>query len=195
METLPQLLTFAIAASVTPGPNTLMVTAMAARGGARSALPAVLGITLGFTVMLVIVAVGLAAPLAASPALQSAMKTLGAVWLLWLAWKIAAAPAPGEGPDRPPMGFWGAAAFQWVNPKAWLVGLAAIAAFSTGSDGVLASGMRVALAFGVVSLPCLMVWVALGLGARRLLRTARSWRLFNMAMGILLASSILPILV
>ncbi|MFC4166005.1 LysE family translocator [Teichococcus aestuarii] len=194
METLLPLLGFAIAASVTPGPNTLMVAAMAARGGARAPLPAMLGISAGFVVLLLVVALGLAAPLAASPAAQSAMRWVGAGWLLWLAFRIGTAPPPAPGAPARVMGFWAAAAFQWVNPKAWLVGLAAMAAFSVPGEGALAGGLRIALAFGVVSLPCLAVWVALGLGAGRALRTPRAWRVFNAAMGLLLAASLLPLL-
>lgn len=195
MDMLPQMLASAIAASVTPGPNTLMVAALSARGGWRLAWPAVLGITAGFIVLLLLAAFGLAAPLASIPELQSALRWVGAAWLLWLAWRIATAPPPAldEGQARAP-GFWAAAAFQWVNPKAWLVGLAAMAAFATPGTDLLATGLWVALAFGLVSLPCLAVWVALGTGAGRLLRTPQAWRGFNALMGALLALSILPLL-
>lgn len=194
METLLPLLGFAIAASVTPGPNTLMVAAMAARGGAWAPLPAMFGILLGFAVLLLVAALGLAAPLAASPAAQAVLRWVGAGWLLWLAFRVAMAPPPETGPSARVMGFWGAAAFQWVNPKAWLVGLAAIAAFSAPGEGVLGSGIRIAAVFGLVSMPALGVWAALGAGAGRALRTARAWRIFNLVMGLLLAASILPLL-
>jgi len=194
METILPLLGFAVAASVTPGPNTLMVSAMAAAGGLRGTLPALLGISLGFMALLLAAALGLAAPLAASPPLQGILRYLGVAWLLYLAWKIGRAPAPVSGAAPRGFGFWGAAGFQWVNPKAWMVALAAIPAFAQPGEGALATGLRVALVFGAVSLPCLLVWVAVGRGAGRLLRTPRAWRRFNLAMGLLLAASVLPLL-
>ncbi|EFH10243.1 LysE family translocator [Pseudoroseomonas cervicalis] len=194
METLPALLGFAIAASVTPGPNTLMIAAIAAQGGWRRALPAMLGVTLGFTLMLVLGALGLAAPLAALPWLQQGLRWLGAAWLLWLAWRIGTAPPPdpGAAPRRLP-GFWAAAALQWVNPKAWLVALAALASFAR-PGAPLQGGLAVVLVFALISMPCLAVWAALGAGAGRRLATPRAWRLANAALGLLMAASILPLL-
>ena len=109
METLLPLFGFAIATSITPGPNVLMVAAAAANHGVRATLPHMLGIAAGFAVMLVIVGLGLAGPFAAWPTLHAVLKWGGAAWLLVLAWKIARAGAPGEGPSRPPLGFLGAA--------------------------------------------------------------------------------------
>ena len=194
MDTILPLLGFAVAASITPGPNTLMVGAMSAAGGWRGTLPAMLGISLGFMALLMVAALGLAAPLAASPTLQAALRWAGVAWLLYLAWKIGRAPAPEPGVAPRGYGFLGDAGFQWVNPKAWTVALAAVPAFALPGEGALATGLRIALVFGVVSLPCLAVWAGIGQGAGRLLRTPRAWRRFNLAMGLLLAASVLPLL-
>jgi threonine/homoserine/homoserine lactone efflux protein len=199
MDTLLPLLGFAVAASVTPGPNTLMVTAAAANHGLRATWPHMLGITAGFGTMLLLVGLGLAGPFAASPGLHAALRWIGAAWLLLLAWRIARAAAPGEDQPsrplpRPPLGFWGAAAFQWVNPKAWLIALAAIPAFSTPGGAVLAESLRIAAVFTLVSMPCLLVWAGLGAGARRLLAAPGRLRAFNLAMAALLVASLLPLL-
>jgi threonine/homoserine/homoserine lactone efflux protein len=114
--------------------------------------------------------------------------------MLWLAWKIATAPPPGEGPARPPFTFIQAALFQWVNPKAWMVAGAAIAAFTRHGEPLLPQVAAIALVFGAISMPCLLAWAALGAGARHILREARAIRRFNIVMGVLLALSVLPLL-
>lgn len=185
---------FAIAGSVTPGPNVLMVAAAAASVGLRRVLPHMLGVTFGFSAMILLVGLGLAAPLAASPVMHGILQGVAVAWMLWLAWKIATAPPPGEGPARPPFTFIQAALFQWVNPKAWMVAGAAIAAFTRHGDPLLPQVAAIALVFGAISMPCLLAWAALGAGARHILREARAIRRFNIVMGILLALSVLPLL-
>lgn len=194
METLLPLFGFAIAMSITPGPNVLMVAAAAANHGVRATLPHQGGIALGFAAMLAIVGLGLAGPFAAWPLLHAVLKWGGAAWLLVLAWKIARAGAPGEGPSRPPLGFLGAALFQWVNPKAWMIALAAIPAFTTPQGDILAETLLIAAAFALVCLPCTMVWAGLGAGAARLLRTGGALQAFNIAMALLLVASLIPAL-
>jgi threonine/homoserine/homoserine lactone efflux protein len=188
------LLGFAIAGSVTPGPNVLMVAAAAAGHGVRAVMPHMLGITFGFSAMIAIVGLGLAGPMAASATLHGALQLVAAAWLLWLAWKIATAPPPGEGESRPPLGFVQAALFQWVNPKAWMLAGAAPAAYTVAGAPMLPQVLFIAFVFGAVSMPCLLVWAGLGAGARRLLRDTRALRRFNIAMGVLLALSVLPLL-
>jgi threonine/homoserine/homoserine lactone efflux protein len=192
MDTLLPLFAFAIATSVTPGPNVLMVAAAAANHGVRATLPQMAGIAAGFALMLVIVGLGLAAPFAAWPMLHSVLKWVGGAWLLVLAWKIARAGAPGAGPARPPLGFVGAALFQWVNPKAWMIALAAIPAFTTPAGDTLAETLLIGAVFALVCLPCTLVWAGLGAGASRMLRTPRALGAFNIAMAVLLVVSLVP---
>jgi threonine/homoserine/homoserine lactone efflux protein len=111
-----------------------------------------------------------------------------------MAWMIGRAPPPQPGAAPRGFGFLGAAAFQWVNPKAWMVALAAISAFAVPGEGTLGTGLRVATTFGLISMPCLFVWALLGQGAGRLLRTPGHWRVFNIVMGLLLAASVVPLL-
>jgi threonine/homoserine/homoserine lactone efflux protein len=192
MDKTLALLGFAIAMSITPGPNVLMVAAAAANAGIRATVPHMAGIACGFAAMLLIVGLGLAQPFATWPLLHTVLKWGGAGWLLVLAWKIARAGAPGEGPPRPPLGFLGAVLFQWVNPKAWMIALAAIPAFTTPQGDTLAEALMIAGAFALVGFPCTLVWAGLGAGASRLLRTGRALRGFNIAMAMLLVLSLLP---
>ncbi|MBE9606569.1 LysE family translocator [Acetobacteraceae bacterium H6797] len=195
METILALFAFAIATSITPGPNVLMVASGAARNGIGAVWPLMLGISAGFALMLLIVGAGLAAPLAASNSVYLAMKWLGAAWLCWLAWKIASAPVGDISEGKPPLGFAGAMAFQWVNPKAWMIAVAALPTFQLPDMPMLLMAGIIALAFGCVSLPCLLVWALLGQSIRVVLSKPGKARAFNIVMGLLLMASVVPGLV
>ncbi|MBR0668628.1 LysE family translocator [Roseomonas hellenica] len=191
-ETLLPLFGFAIATSVTPGPNVLMVAASAANHGLRATWPHMIGVTLGFSLMLLLVGLGLAGPFAASPALHEVLHWVGTAWLIWLAIGIARAGGPEEGRRRPPMGVVAAGLFQWVNPKAWMIAVAAVPAFTTPGGDLLAEVSRIAVVFAIVCLPCLLVWAGLGAAIRRLLRHPGTLRAFNVTMAVLLVASLLP---
>jgi threonine/homoserine/homoserine lactone efflux protein len=193
MDLLP-VLGFAIAASITPGPNVLMVAAAAAGVGLRGAVPMMLGISLGFPAMIVVLGLGLAMPADGSPQIRNGLTTVAVLWIAWLALRIATAPRPGDPAARPPMGFLGAAGFQWVNPKAWLVAIAALGAFVPEDAGLVGGSIVLALLFALVSLPCLLVWAAFGTVMGRILASERAFRAFSVAMGLLLAASLLPLL-
>jgi threonine/homoserine/homoserine lactone efflux protein len=186
------LMGFAIATSATPGPNTLMVSAAAAQVGLRRVLPHMMGVTLGFPAMMMAIGLGLDAPFQALPWLHGLLRAAGSAWLLWLAWKIATAPPPGEGPPRPPLGFWGAVAFQWINPKAWMIALAAVPAFTSPAAPMPPQVLLLAAIFAACALPTLWLWAAIGAGARRLLATPRRLRAFNATMALLLVLSLVP---
>ena len=187
------LIGFALATSATPGPNTLMVTAAAAQFGLRRVLPHMLGITLGFPAMILALALGLGLPFAQFPWLHRAMQVAGGLWLLWFAWKIATARPAGSAEARAPLGFWGAAGFQWVNPKAWMIALAALPAFTTPGLPILPQALVVAGVFALVSMPCLLFWGWLGQTTGRLLGQGARLRAFNIAMAVLLVLSLVPL--
>lgn len=193
---LAPVIVFAFVCSVTPGPNNVMIAASAANHGVKAALPHALGIAIGFAAMALIVGLGLAEPLADHPRAQLVLRWVGAAWMLVLAWKIARATAPhvaaAEG-RRPPLGFLGAALFQWINPKAWLIVLAAITAFIGGVHPAM-EALILAAIFGVVCLPCVLSWAMLGAGAGRVLASPALLRAFNVTMALLLAATVIPVL-
>jgi threonine/homoserine/homoserine lactone efflux protein len=120
---------------------------------------------------------------------------IGAVFLLWLAWKIATAEGGDTAAGPRAVGFTGAAAFQWVNPKSWLVCASAAGTYlHAGSASASVQASALGGLFVLASLPCCFVWLAFGAGAQRLLRTRRARRAFNMIMGLLLAGSVVMIL-
>lgn len=197
MDALAPLLAFAAATSGTPGPNVLMVAASAANNGFRATLPHQAGIACGFTFMLAVLGLGAAAPLALYPEVHAALRWVGAAWLLQLSWKIAAAPVgtdAGPGPARPPLGFLGAALFQWVNPKAWSIALSAVTVFTTPGGELAAEVGLICLIFFLVCWPLTALWGGFGMAIGRALGSPRRRRAFNALMGALCALSVVPML-
>lgn len=184
-------LVFAFVAAATPGPSNIILASTGAAIGMRRGLPTLLGVTLGMGVMMFLVAFGLGRLVLAHPLILSALKWVGIAFLLGLAWKIAASdPSQGEATHRI-VGFWQAAAFQWVNPKSWLISASAAGAFmNAAAGGVLAQSVWLGVLFVLAAVPGCLVWLALGATMQRLLREQATSRRLNLIMGALLAGSI-----
>ncbi len=186
---------FATVAAITPGPSNVMLMASGAAGGVLRGLPCLFGVGAGMALMMFVVAFGLGAIVLAHPALVVVLKGFGAAFLLWLSWRIARAPqAADASAGARPVGFLGAFAFQWLNPKSWLVSTSAAAAYLPGGASALLQASWIAGLFVVVVLACGLVWLAFGAAMRRLLTSPKSHRAFNATMGVLLACSVLLLL-
>lgn len=186
-ETFLALLALAAVAAWTPGPNNLMLASSGANFGVRRTLPHICGVAFGFPIMIFVVAMGLGAIIAASAALQEVMRWAGAALLSWFAWRIATAGRAADQDRSRPLSFAEAAGFQWINPKAWAMAMATTAQFVTGSAVVLES-LLCALAYAIAGLGSSIVWSAFGVWIRRLLSTDQRLRVFNIVMGLLIAS-------
>jgi threonine/homoserine/homoserine lactone efflux protein len=186
------LLGFAFVTSVTPGPNNMMLLASGVNFGFRRTLPHMLGISLGHALMVFLVGLGLAGVFKAWPLALTVLKVASVAYMLWLAWKIAQAGAPGEGRVKPaPMTFLQAAAFQWVNPKAWAMALGAVSAYVT--EPSVWAYAAVAGIFACVNLPSVSVWAGAGQAVRRWLDGPGRLRAFNWTMAGLLVLSLWPV--
>jgi threonine/homoserine/homoserine lactone efflux protein len=191
-ELLIALLGFAFVTSVTPGPNNMMLLASGVNFGFRRTVPHMLGISIGHSVMVFLVGLGLAGIFKAWPPALVMLKVASVAYMLWLAWKIAHAGAPGEGTARArPFSFLQAAAFQWVNPKAWAMALGAVAAYVT--EPSVWAYAAVAGIFAAVNLPSVSVWAGAGQAMRRWLETPARLRAFNWTMAALLVLSLWPV--
>ncbi|HEY6432665.1 MAG TPA: LysE family translocator [Acetobacteraceae bacterium] len=191
---LLSLLGFAVAMYITPGPNNVMVACSAANYGLRATIPHMLGIAVGFALMLTLVSAGLGSAILFWPRLLLVMRWIGIAWIIWLAWKIASAPPPDMGRQARLLGFMGAVAFQWINPKAWLIGLGAASTFILPDRPLTPQLLRLSLVFLACGMPCLLVWALIGSGSGRLLHSPGRLRAFNLAMAALLVLSVVPVL-
>jgi len=186
---------FALVTSITPGPNNTMLLASGVNFGFNRTIPHMLGITCGFFSLVLAVGLGLGAVFQTYPLLYTVLRYVGAAYLMYLAWKIAhSGPVSDNGAgDHKPISYWGAAAFQWVNPKAWIMAIGAISTY-TPLQGYFFNVVVIAAVFALINLPSVSLWVVCGSLLRNLLRDRRWLRLFNWGMALLLVASLYPLL-
>lgn len=188
---------FGFVASITPGPNNLMLLASGMNFGFRATIPHLAGICLGFFLMMVAIGAGFGAVVTQVPLVYTAIKWLGTAYLLYLAWRIARTPVGGETADngRPgkPLGLVGAAMFQWVNPKAWVMTVSAFATYVPAAPGI-STVLGVSSLVFLITLPCISVWTLFGARLRHWLGEPGRARIFNRSMAALLVASLLPML-
>lgn len=194
-ETFLALLVYAFVTSVTPGPNNFMLLASGVNFGFVRTIPHMCGIGFGFFTLLMGVGLGLGALLTAFPQLHLALKIAGGAYLLYLAWKIAMSRSMGEAKqaDARPMTFVAASLFQWVNPKAWVMAITAMAVY-TNPASPFWSMLMVGVVFALTNFPSVSIWAGFGVALRGFLSDPVRLKWFNIAMGALLAVSLWPML-
>lgn len=193
LSLLGPLALFALVSSITPGPNNVMLASSGLNFGFRRSVPHLLGVNLGFTLMIFLVGVGLGSVFQQTPVLYTILKYAGAAYLLYLAWKIATSGPLDEGEARgKPFTFLQAAAFQWVNPKAWVMAVGVVATY-TPQNGFFANLAIATLVCGIVNLPSIGIWVTFGTALRRVLHRPAAIRAFNVGMALLLVASLYPV--
>ncbi|WP_287932004.1 LysE family translocator [Achromobacter sp.] len=193
LSLLGPLALFALVSSITPGPNNVMLAASGLNFGFRRSMPHLLGVNLGFTLMIFLVGVGLGSVFQQVPQLYTVLKYVGAAYLLYLAWKIANSGGREDGAvSGKPMTFLQAAAFQWVNPKAWVMAVGVIATY-TPQAGFFANLVIATVVCGIVNLPSIGIWVTFGTALRRVLHKPWAIRAFNISMALLLVASLYPV--
>jgi len=193
-EVILALAVFALVSSITPGPNNLMLMSSGANFGFKKTIPHMLGVSLGFSFMLLLVGIGLVHLFNQYPVSYDILKVCSVTYLLYLAFKIASTESlskDNENKNRP-FTFFQAAAFQWVNPKAWTMALTAISVYSPSQN--IESIAIVALVFGLVNFPSVSCWTLLGQELRVLLSSSFRLRIFNYTMASLLVLSLYPVM-
>lgn len=186
-----------------------MLLASGANYGFRRTIPHMLGIGVGFAFMIIVVGLGLVSFFNAFPESYLILKIVSVIYLVYLAAKIATASTPGKDPDQiqepnqdlnqteeshgTPFSFLQAAAFQWVNPKAWTMALTSIAIYAPTQN--LNAVLFVAFMFSVVNLPCVGVWAVIGDRLKHFLENPTQLQRFNYLMAGLLVMSLYPVVI
>jgi threonine/homoserine/homoserine lactone efflux protein len=195
LEVFLALIVFAFTTSITPGPNNMMLFASGVNFGFVRTIPHMCGIGAGFLVLLLAVGYGLGALLETVPLIYTLLKFAGGAYLLWIAFKIGTSRSLGEGGKvgAKPMTFLGAAAFQWVNPKAWVMAVSAMATYTDEKNYVF-SVFLVGVAFAIVNFPSVSTWAGFGSALRQWLSDPVRLKWFNISMALLLVASLWPML-
>jgi threonine/homoserine/homoserine lactone efflux protein len=188
IDPLP-FVTYTFVMSITPGPNNVMLTASGANFGFRRTVPHIFGVGVGFVVQLLAVCAGLSALFARWPTLQSALGWVGAAYLLYLGWRMLGRSDAEARDNRRPVTFLGAAMFQFLNPKAWVMTVTAATLFLPQDLGLLLRGGYMAGIMEGIGLPCMVVWALFGSSLRGLLAAPRAALAFNVAMALALATT------
>lgn len=195
MTVYESLLLFAIAATGTPGPNNIMILSSGLNYGITRSIPHWLGICTGAPAMMLVIGLGLGALIMQWPWFHVMVKIVGGGYLLLLAYKIATTKANAQAdPNAKPMTFWQAVAFQWVNPKAWVMNIGAVAAFTVAGTALVPQMLTLAGIFMLVGLVCVGAWLFAGRLLQTLLRHPWQQRAFNVFMAVLLVVSLYPML-
>lgn len=198
LQLILAMFSFALVTSVTPGPNNLMLLASGANFGFKRTIPHMLGIGCGMILLLFVTLLGLGEVFVRLPVAQLSLKVVGVLYLLWLAWKIASAPVveasnstqPEAVSTAQPMRWWQAAAFQFVNPKAWMMALGAVSSFTLSGEQYWLSGLALMSVFFLVNLPSISLWAGFGVVIQQFLSSTRRKRQFNIIMGLLTAATV-----
>ncbi|PKR87856.1 lysine transporter LysE [Pleomorphomonas diazotrophica] len=195
LDLILALTAYAFVTSITPGPNNTMLLASGVNFGFGPTFPHILGVNLGFSVMVLAVGLGAGGAFVAFPLLHELLRYGGAAYLLYLAWRIARSGGVNGAAGRAePMTFLQAAAFQWINPKTWIMAIGAITAY-TPESGYFVNILVVTLVFTLINGPCVAAWAGFGTLLQRLLARPAWLRAFNVAMALLLVGSLYPILI
>ncbi|TMM46334.1 LysE family translocator [Colwellia ponticola] len=195
MEFYLTILLFAASTTITPGPNNIMIMASGLNYGIKNSTPHLLGICFGFPAMVILVGLGFSVIFEKYPLLHEIIKVLGVIYLLYLAWLIAASsPSSLDSKKAQPLSFIQAAFFQWVNPKAWVMATGAVSAYTSVSADVFMQVSYIALAFFIVAFPCVGMWLYFGASLKKYLKSSKHQKVFNLTMALLLFLSVLPVL-
>jgi threonine/homoserine/homoserine lactone efflux protein len=183
-ELLP-LMTYCLVMSGTPGPNNVMLAATGANFGMRQALPAILGIQVGIFVQTLLACLGLGSLFLAYPVAQKILSVTGALYLLFLAWKLLGMSA-SEAKSVQPLSLSEAAIFQALNPKSWVKAVTIASVFIPVGLSVISSAVLATVISAMVGTPCSIMWALFGVSIRSLLKDPFKQRLFNTTMAVIL---------
>lgn len=184
IEGLMPLATYCALMSGTPGPNNVMLAASGANFGYRRTLPYLLGINAGVFGLTLVVCLGLGAVFMRYPQVHGVLKIVGALYLVYLSWKLAGARLAATAKVGQPLSFVNGATFQLVNPKSWMKAATLASVFMPAGVHPALGALTVATVGLAVGFPLISVWAMFGVAIGRVLDTPRRVRLFNAAMGL-----------
>lgn len=184
---------FMFVASVTPGPNNLMLAASGMNYGFRKTIPHMVGVAVGFGVLMFICAYGVGRVYEAYPAFRVALNICAAVYMVYLAYKIATSgkvEVDENGQGQKPFTFLEAALFQFVNPKGWVMALASAATFLPQDQSLFIQSLIILAMVFLINFPCVGMWTLFGQAMAKLFASDKARRIINGLLAIMLIATI-----
>ena len=195
MEYYLSVILFCLVTSITPGPNNIMLMSSGLNHGVLKTIPHISGIIVGFPLMVAALGFGLGTIFLNYPVIHQVIKIVGISYLLFLAWKIANTSNANAGKQlKKPFTFIQSAAFQWLNPKAWVIAIGAIATFTTVGN-IEIQVIIIVFTYLFVGAFSMGLWLLMGASLQKILRSQKQFQVFNVAMAILLVMSVAPMVI
>lgn len=194
---LLSIATFTLSTVLSPGPNNIMLLSSGLTFGYKRTIPHMLGIMLGFPFMVLLVGLGLGIVFEKLPFILSILKIIGVAYLFWMAYKIANNSSSfdiKENENSKPFTFLQSAAFQWVNPKAWVMAITAISIFVTSKDDAILQVVIISFIYMLSGFVSTNAWTSGGVVLKRFIKSQSSVKKFNITMAILLIVSVLAMI-
>lgn len=186
---------FALVATITPGPNNIMLMSSGSTYGYIKTLPLLVGIVSGFMAMFISVGFGFSVVFKLYPYSLIIIKYIGFAYLIYLSWKIATTDTQAIDSNKSRVGFLSIFFFQWLNPKSWIVVTSSLGAYVKPEGSYAYQVMQIIFIFFIAALISSHTWVGFGQFLKRWLNNAHRQKLFNRAMALLLIVTILPAII
>ena len=182
---------FWIVAAYTPGPNNVIASYSGFNFGIKKTLPHILGVSLGFTSLTFLLIVGLVNIFKIYPIIQTSLKYLGSLFLLYLAFKICFSKVNNEKKNENPVTFIETFVFQFLNPKGVLIGIIIVSTYVEYGENYLLYATQVVFFAFLVSLSSITFWTFIGKYLRKFATNDKFIKYFNCVMSVLLLLSII----
>ena len=190
----PELLSlslFMLGTSCSPGPNNIVASYSGFNFGIKKTIPHIFGVTLGFTSVVLALTIGLVNIFKLFPIIQTILKYLGSLFLIYLAYKISFSKSSAEKKDKNPISFLDTFIFQFLNPKGVLIGIIIVSTYVEYGENYLNYATQVVLFAFLVSLSSITFWTLVGKYLRKFATNEKFIKHFNYVMSGLLLLSII----
>ena len=187
MADLTGMYLFLIFGLATPGPNVILITTSAARFGFYRTVPHILGVVLGVGIIGAATGFGLGILINGNANLQLIMKVISAAWIAYLSWVLWRSTLAKTNASEQPFTFFQAVFFQWVNPKIWVVTIAAMG-FLVGLSPMSAA-LNLGIAIACLNFGVCVVWGSIGQALKTWLMKDAVFSIFVRIMSVLLLVS------
>ena len=190
----PELLSISLfwfVTAYTPGPNNVVASYSGFNFGIRKTIPHIFGVTFGFTSVVFALTIGLVNVFKLFPIIQTVLKYLGSLFLIYLAYKISFSKASSEKKNENPISFLDTFIFQFLNPKGVLIGIIIVSTYVEYGENYLDYATQVVLFAFIVSLSSITFWTFVGKYLRKFATNEKFIKYFNYVMSVLLLLSII----